>query len=222
LRQHENPEAMTAPSTPSTARTYRQRSTQLLAYVFIAAAAFLILSLLRSWAANPSPGFLSLLVLGIAVSWVLFLRPAVVVDREGVTLRNLVRDVFVPWHLLTDVEARWNVRVFAGEKGYSAWAVSKGDRPKPAGGGVLGGFGQSTLARYSAEDTAGAPEPGGSKVTSRLVADVIEDTKAEYAAAVAQGEITPPESPAVQVRWAVPALVALAVPAVAVLAFLVL
>jgi hypothetical protein len=206
----------------STSRTYRQRSSQLIAFLFIAAALVLIVSMLRAWSTDASPLFLSILLLGIAGSWALFLRPAVVVDREGVTLRNVVRDVQVPWHLLTDVEARWNVRVFVGERGFTAWAVSSQiDRPKGATGGLFGaGFGgSSALAKLSKEDTAGAPEPGGRKVTSRSVADVIEQTKAEYAAAVAQGEIVPPAEPRVAVRWAASVLAALAVPALGVLVF---
>ena len=202
----------------ATSKTYRQRSSQLVAFIFIAFALVLIVSMLRSWSTDPSPLFLSVLLLGIAGSWALFLRPAVVVDREVVTLRNVLHDVQVPWPLLTDVEARWNVKVFVGERGYTAWAVSSQvDRPKGATGGLLGaGFGASSaLARYSKEDTEGAPEPGGRKVTARLVADVIEDTKAAYAAAVARGEITPPADPRVSVSWVPPVMAALAVPAIA-------
>jgi len=216
---------MTPPATAATSRTYRQRSSQLVALLFIAAAAVLIGSMLLSWSTDASPLFLCVLLLGIAGSWAMFLRPAVVVDSDGVTLRNVARDVHVPWQLLTDVEARWNVRVFVGERGYTAWAVSSQiDRPKGATGGLLGaGFGgSSTLQRISKEDTAGAPEPGGRKVTSRSVADIIEDTKAAYAAAVARGEITPPAEPRVTVRWMPLVLAALAVPALGVLLFAVL
>ena len=205
----------------STSKTFRQRSSQLLALVFIAAALILIASMLRSWSTDGSPLFLSILLLGIAGAWALFLRPAVVVDQQGVTLRNIVRDVEVPWQELTDVEARWNVKVFAGERGYTAWAVSSQlERPKSAGGGIFGGgLGQGALARYTRELTSGAAEPGGRKVTTRSVADVIEDTKAEYAAAVFRGEITPPADARVSVRWVPLALALLALPAVCVLVF---
>lgn len=200
----------------STSKTYRQRSSQLLALLFIAAAVFLILSILRSWGQDPSPLFLSVMLLGIAGSWALFLRPAVVVDQQGVTLRNVLRDIHVPWHLLDDVDARWNVRLFVGERPYIAWAVAT-QIERPKGGGLLGG--SSALSRYVKEDSAGAPEPGGRKVTSRMVADVIERTREEYAAAVADGQIVPPADPRVSVTWVPPVMAALALPALAVLVF---
>ena len=200
----------------STSKTYRQRSSQLIALLFIAAALFLIISILRSWGSDPSPLFLSVMLLGIAGAWALFLRPAVVVDQQGVTLRNVLRDVQVPWLLLDDVDARWNVRVFVGERPYTAWAVAtQVERPK--GGGLLGGG--SALSRYLREDSAAAPDPGGRKVTSRMVADVIERTREEYAAAVAEGQIVPPADPRVRVRWVPPVMAVLAVPTLAVLVF---
>ena len=216
---------MTPETAPRTTRTYRQRSSQTLAWLFLIAAAVMVVSLLRAWGDNPEPLFLAWLVLGMACAWVVFLRPAVVLDQQGVTLRNLVRNVSIPWPVLSDVEFRWNVRVFAGERGYTAWAVSSQiERPKVSAGGLIGGMGgaSSCLGRYSAADTEGAPAPGGAKVTSRYVAELIEQTRAEYVAAVADGEISPVADARVRVRWAVPAIAALAVPAVAIVALTVL
>ena len=52
-------------------------------------------------------------------------------DREGVLLRNVVRDVRVPWALVTGVEARWNVQVFIEGRHFTAWAISsRAERPR--------------------------------------------------------------------------------------------
>jgi len=78
------------------------------------------------------------------------------------------------------------------------------------------------LDQYAARDAreAAGTAPGkAAKVTARAVADAIEDTSAEYAAAVTAGEIQPPPSPAVTTRWVPQAVLALVLPFLAVVLF---
>lgn len=72
-------------------------------------------------------------------AWVLFVRPSVELTDEAVVLRNLVRDVEVPWGRIEATQARWNLRVITvGGAAYGSWAVSK-QRPKVAGAQRMGG-----------------------------------------------------------------------------------
>jgi len=50
-----------------------------------------------------------------------------------------------------------------------------------------------------------------------MVADAIDETAADYAAAVADGDLQPPAHPAVTIRWAPLPVLALALPLLAVL-----
>lgn len=63
---------------------------------------------------------LALLALGVHV---LFWRPAVVVDDEAVLLRNLVRDVRVPWQRLEAVDTRFALTLHTDAGRFVAWAA---------------------------------------------------------------------------------------------------
>lgn len=73
------------------------------------------------------------------LAWGLFVRPSVELADEALVLRNLVRDVRIPWSRIGSTEARWNLRVVTdGGASYGSWAVSK-QRPKVAGAARMGG-----------------------------------------------------------------------------------
>lgn len=195
--------------------TYRQRSAQVLGWLYVAVAALLAVDLLRSWSHDPNVAFVVWLVVGLGVAWTVFLRPYVRVDRDGVTLGNVLRDVFIPWHLVEDVRTRWNLEVFTPERRYTSWAIStQVNRPKSAIGGALGGMAGGRRMGFEPPPAAGGGAAGGA--TSRAVADVIENTRDDYAGAVASGELPRPVDAAVAVRWQPAAVAALVVPLVAV------
>jgi hypothetical protein len=60
--------------------------------------------------------------------WLAFWRPCVVTGDEGVELRNLVRDVEIPYDAIEDVETRFSLTIRAGGRAYSAWGA-----PAPSG-----------------------------------------------------------------------------------------
>ena len=64
--------------------------------------------------------------------WLTLWRPSVVTDDDGVHLRNLVRDVEIPYDLVEDVETRFSLTVRAGGRAYSAWGA-----PAPSGASSL-------------------------------------------------------------------------------------
>jgi Bacterial PH domain len=68
----------------------------------------------------------------VSVLVALFWLPAVVVDGDGVELRNVVRAVRVPWGALQDVDTRYALTLVAGGRRHQSWAApSKGRPPRP-------------------------------------------------------------------------------------------
>jgi hypothetical protein len=201
----------------TTRHVFRQRSPLGLAAVYALTAALVLLSVARTWAANPQPLFASWVLFGLAVAWAVFVRPAVLLEPGGVTLRNLVRDVHVPWAVLSDVRVRWNLQVFAGERGYTAWAISSQvERPAGAPGGMFAIALPARLGRQASEQVV--PSSAASKVTASKVAEAIEAAKQEYDEAVAQGQLPAVLDGRVRITWVPLVLAVLLLPAVVVLA----
>ena len=200
----------------TTQQVFRQRSPLALSVLFGVTGLLLLVSMALDWADKPEPLFALWVIFGLALMWSLFVRPAVLLDIDGVTIRNVLRDIHIPWVLVTDVEFRWNLKVFAGDRAYTAWAISSQvERPKGTGGGrfaILPG----QVNKYARADVLSSkPAP---KVTASMVARSIEAAKEDYAEAVAHGALAaPPES---QVRISVVPLVfvILVLPAVAIVA----
>ena len=203
--------------TSRTQQVFRQRSPLWLAAVCAAIGLVLLLSVARSWADDPQPLFAAWVVLVLAVVWSVFVRPAVVLDDEGVTVRNVLMDFHIPWARVTDTESRWNLKVFVGDRGYTAWAISaQVGRPKATAGGLFGNLSPGRLDRYAG--AAARPPTSAPKVTASSVAQSIETGRHDYEEAVARGKLPATPEARVQVRW-VPLVVAvLLVPAIAVLA----
>ena len=103
----------------STHHVFRQHSSVWLAAISGVTGLLLLLALVRNWASYPRLTFAAWVLFGLAVAWALFVRPAVLLDAKGVTLRNIVRDVHIPWTRLTGVTSRWNLNVLVGDKGYT-------------------------------------------------------------------------------------------------------
>jgi hypothetical protein len=198
-----------------TAQVFRQRSPLVLAEVCAVIGLLLLVSVARDWADNPQPLFAAWVLFGVALAWSVFVRPAVLLDDTGVTLRNLVRDVHIPWGRVTDAESRWNLKVLAGDQAYTAWAISSQvERPKGVSGRMLGGLSPGRLDKYASADarlSAHAP-----KVTAAMVARLIKAARQDYDEAVATG--APPATPdaGVRVTWAPLVMAVLLLPAIAV------
>jgi hypothetical protein len=203
--------------TSTTEQVFRQRSSLGLAAVCAVTGVILLLSLVRNWADYPRPVFASWVVFALAVIWSIFVRPAVLLQVEGVTVRNVVRDVHIPWTQLTEVTSRWNLKVFAGDRGYTAWAISSQlERPRGGSGAVLGKLSPRWLEGQPGADAArSATVP---KVTAVTVARSIQQAKREYDEAVSLGQL--PEAPDARVRisWAPQVMIVLLLPAIAVIA----
>jgi hypothetical protein len=72
------------------------------------------------------------LVAVVAALVAVFWHPAVVVDGDGVELRNVLRSVRVPWAALEDVDTRFALTLVAGGRRHQSWAApSRGRAPRP-------------------------------------------------------------------------------------------
>ena len=194
----------------------RQRSPLTLAAVCGVTALVLLASLAWSWADHPQPMFVAWVLLVMAVVWSLFVRPAVLLDEDGVTIRNVFTDIHIPWVRVTDVEFRWNLKVFVGDRGYLSWAISSQvERPKGATAGMFGGLMSGGLDKYASTD---APPPTSApKVTAPMVGRLIEQAKEDYFEAVARGELPAAPDGQVQVIWVPVVFAILFLPTIAVL-----
>jgi hypothetical protein len=200
--------------TSTTRHVYRQRSPLALSVVFGATGLLLLASVASSWAVNPQPLFAAWLLFGLALVWSLFVRPAVLLDGDGVTIRNVVKDIHIPWVQVTDVDFRWNLKVCVEDRAYTAWAIaSQVDRPK---GVSVGMFGALLPGRFDNYAGANAPSTSAPKVTASMVARSIAQARKEYAEAVARGALAAAPDSQVRVRVVPMALAILVLPAIAV------
>jgi hypothetical protein len=206
-----------ATKTPTAPHVFRQRSSVVLAIVSGVTGLFLLLSLAWNWADYPRPLFAAWVVFGLAVAWSVFVRPVVRFDLAGVTLRNVVRDVHIPWTAVTDVSSRWNLKVFAGDKSYTAWALSS--EPERPGRGSGGMFRMPVPGRLQGVASPKAkPSTTVPKANAQSVARLITLAKQDYDDGVGDGQITAVPDAVVQVTWVPLALAALLLPGIIVVA----
>jgi Bacterial PH domain len=201
----------------TTQHMFRQRSPLGLAVVCAVTALLVLLSLAWNWADDPQPLFASWVLFGLAVVWSVLVRPAVLLELDGVILRNVLRDVHVPWSRLTDVQVRWNLKVYVGERGYTSWAISSQvERPRGVSGGMFAIPFPGRLGRQAnADATMSSPAP---KITASMIVRSIEQAKREYDDAVAQGQLTATPDGRVQITWVPLVMAVLLLPAMAVVA----
>lgn len=213
-------------------RVYQQLSPRVTGWFFVVMALILLALAIRSWGSNPAPVLVVWLVLGIVLCWTVLLRPAVTLSLAGVTFRNVLRDVHLPWNQVDVIEPRWNLKVYTPQdKGYNAWAISSQAHRPGAGmqttdGGMnpmarlasfnplgAGGLGSSVADERTATSRSGK---GAARVTAASVASDIMAAKAEYDEAAGAGTIEEQTGP-VRTSWSWPSIAALTVAIIAVI-----
>ena len=176
---------------PEALRTLRQRGSVAMGVIaMVLSGGMAIVSLLSG---ETSLIFLGCMLLLCAGSWLLFVRPAVVITMAGVELQNPFRHTRIPWSKVEDVSPRWNLEVWSGDRSYPAWAIAS-HIERPPRGGLLS---MGRLGVQAAKDQAAAPKTrDGATVgsASRLIEDAMEEyaelvTEGDSAAAIGQGEM---------------------------------
>ena len=107
--------------------TFRPRVGPLLAFAWYAMAAFAAWDLIRRGDGRAVPIGLASLALVTVVVYAVAQRPAVVANARGVLLRNLVRDVWLPWHAVKGIEAKWSLSFQTSGASYGSWALTGGN-----------------------------------------------------------------------------------------------
>ncbi len=163
-----------------------------------------------------------------AGTYALLWRPAVLVDERGVQLRNMLRDVTVPWAALEGVETRYALTLLTADRSYQSWAAAAPSRPQRSV--LLGSRGEAREhVAHRLPDPRWQPGAASSDRASRdLSADsgaaafLVEQGWARWRerthlpGSTAQAPQPQPGPPPLSetVRWNVPLVVLILVPAV--------
>ena len=65
-------------------------------------------------------------------------RPAVVAGPTGVLVRNVVRDIWLPWHAVKSIEAKWSLSMATEDRTFGSWAVTGANAHRPRRERMLG------------------------------------------------------------------------------------
>lgn len=119
--------------------------------------------------------------LAVAVlAWVVLWRPHVVLDRDAVTLVNVLRSVRVPYAAVRSVGSRWGLRVETAHGRWDAWAVPA--RSAPARLGRAARVGLRQAGGWSARGGAADDAPGTVAWDAPTVAALLEEQRARVVA----------------------------------------
>jgi hypothetical protein len=156
----------------------------------------------------------AVLLLGCGIAYVLGLRPRVVGDETGVRVHNPLRDVVVPWPALKEITAPGSVRVsYTGPDGEpheaSTWVLQTSPRERAKADRRAARTPHDAVARY---------------IETRTPADFAAEQLTELADAHRRPARTQPgpeptdltdtaAPPTGRATWSIPALAALAGPA---------
>jgi hypothetical protein len=109
---------------------FRSSVARVVAWVFIGFAALNLIDVVLRGRGQSGRIAFALMVALALLAFVIGLRPAVVADARHVLLRNLVRDVSVPWGAVTAIDATDALRVHAGGAAFRSWSIASGNRAR--------------------------------------------------------------------------------------------
>jgi len=118
-----------------------------IAVLGIAALGFII-----SLVSNPlaSLRYLPILALVVTLVWAAFWWPAVIVTPAGVTIKNILRTIELPWPAIQAIDTRYALTLQTAYGQYSAWAAPAPGRAGVAQAAKTGGnsIGERVSRRY--------------------------------------------------------------------------
>ncbi|MEV5706645.1 PH domain-containing protein [Actinoallomurus sp. NPDC052274] len=196
------------PKTPPGAKVFRSSAPRFFGWAWMVFAAANLVDIL--WRGRDAASLVAAMVmlLGCGVAYVGALRPRIVADEEGVRLHNLLRDVEVPWRGVERVEGGDAVYVHGGGRRFRAFVLQISPRNR---------------ARFEAKarrQERKLPDHVADYVQGRTQTDFAVEQLREMAGERSRrGEDGAAEP---TVTWAWPAVIAVAVPAVAFLVALVI
>jgi hypothetical protein len=186
-------------------QVFRPPYARSLAVVWFLIALFVTYDTLRRGSGRPMWVALAVLAFSCALVYALAFRPAVVVDDEAVTLRNILRDVRVPWGRVTRIGSAWSLTVDTDRKSWGSWAITARNRERGevyrrgvAFGGSMGarlggGTGSSPAPAYGGAGAGSDGEGGTTYVSVEL--------SRRWDAALSRSQSAPDEAAPVVVTW---------------------
>ncbi|HWS58491.1 MAG TPA: PH domain-containing protein [Actinotalea sp.] len=113
---------------------YRPASGPWLAGAVMALAGLGLVSLVTSGDAVAMLRYGPLLLLVATAAWAVFWAPSVTVSDAGVSLRNVLRTVDLPWPAIQRVDTRYALTLGTAYGTYTAWAAPTSGRRRDAAG----------------------------------------------------------------------------------------
>ncbi len=111
--------------------TFRPRLAPVMAVLWYCIAAFGGYDLVRRGDGREIAVGLACLALVTVIVYAIAQRPAIVAGPRGVLLRNVVRDVWMPWHAVKAIETKWSLSFATADASYSSWALTGGGAGRP-------------------------------------------------------------------------------------------
>lgn len=143
-------------------------------------------------------------LLGAAVTWAFMWRPRVVVDGEGVAIRNPFADWHVPWGAIKRIDTKWALELTLERGTVTAWAA-----PAPSRYGIARITREDIRLARESSTVGGGIRPGDSvHSVSGAAAHV---TRAHWEELRDEGLLD--DSARATRSWSAPAIAVVAVPA---------
>jgi len=110
---------------------YRPTLSRVLAVLYVVIAVWFLWADLAARGAGRALTLVPVLLAVGVVVYALLWRPCIRVDAGGVVLRNVLRDVRVPWAVLQEVDTRYTLTLHTSSGTYQSWAAPAPGRPSP-------------------------------------------------------------------------------------------
>ncbi len=204
------------PKSAPGARVFRQGAARFFGWLWLVFAAANFVDLI--WRGRDAASLVAAaaLLTGCGIAYAVGLRPRIVADEHAVHLHNLLRDVHLPWRVVEKIEGGDAVYVHADGRRFRAYVLQTSPRNRARA---------QLKARH---DQRKLPDPVAEYVRGRTPTDFAVEQLRELAdrsrtAAGAHPPAVEADGPAKErpasaggpmVRWALPAITALAAPAV--------
>lgn len=108
--------------------TYRSTGSRVLACAVVAVAAAVVVSAAVEGGVESAVRWGGPLAFVAALAWLAYWRPEIRVDEHGVSMRNVLSRVVVPWPAVREVHSRYGLRIETTGRSWNAWAA-----PSPVG-----------------------------------------------------------------------------------------
>jgi len=160
---------------------------------------------------------IAITVLVALVTWVTLIRPRIVAHADGVLLRNMVRDIFVPWSKIERCQVMQTLQVVTDDDAFHGLGVSRSARSI-----AKQNHGRSPMAFPATVAGLSGPDEGQRARTGSSVRPVTEIAYQDYIETVIRDRARDarPDDLRPVTAWAWEAVAALAAAAVLLIAVL--